>query len=89
MSAKIPQYLHLPVKVANKVEVEDIAIGVFIYMIGYLTIWVVWVIGLIGLLKYMKAKKNNPRGFLTHWLMRFGLKEISAYPPLMENRFIE
>ena len=57
---RFPRYLHLPVKVANKVEIEDIAIGVSIYAVGYMTSWVVWVLGLFVIIKYMKAKKIIP-----------------------------
>ncbi|TRZ50566.1 hypothetical protein D4S03_06580 [bacterium] len=86
---RFPRYLHLPVKVANKVEIEDIAIGVSIYAVGYMTSWVVWVLGLFVIIKYMKAKKNNPRGFLHHWMMKIGIKKVPGYPPLIESRFIE
>jgi hypothetical protein len=89
MNKRFPQYLHLPVRIANKIEIEDIIIGVFIWFIGFVSTWAIWVIGFIAIIKYMKVKKNNPRGFLNHWLMKLGIKEVQYYPPLLENRYVE
>ncbi|MEN6317928.1 MAG: hypothetical protein ABFD82_04130 [Syntrophaceae bacterium] len=89
MNHKFPKYLHLPVKIANKVEIEDLIIGVSIFLIGFISIWVVWIVGVFAILKYIKAKKNNPRGFLCHWMMKLGIKVVQYYPPLLETRFIE
>jgi hypothetical protein len=46
-------------------------------------------VGIFAILKYMKVKKNNPRGFLSHWMMKLGIKVVQYYPPLLETRFIE
>ncbi len=86
---RFPKHLHQPVRIANKIELEDLAVGFVVYVLGYLTVWQVWVLGLFAIIKYMKIKKNKPRGFLNHWVLRLGLKKIRGYPPLIQKRFIE
>ena len=85
---KFPETLSLLPQVAFW-EIDEVLVFFIFFGVGYFTHWSICLSAPFAMYYYIKAKKNQPRGFMQHMMYRFGKAELEGYPSYFENHFVE
>ena len=85
---KFPETLSLLPQIAFW-EIDEVVVFFLVFGVGYFTHIVICLIAPFAAYFYIKAKKNQPRGFMQHMMYRFGQAELKGYPSYFEDHFVE
>lgn len=70
-------------------EADEVMVFLFIFGGGYFTNKWLCLLAPVAAFYYIRAKKNQPKGFMQHMLYRFGRAKLEGYPTYFETHFVE
>lgn len=76
---RVPQYMHLPMQFLW-FDTEEISIILVSYIVGLVFGGLAWFAMVLGPALYIPVKRRQPRGFMMHFLYRFGMAKLRGYP---------
>ena len=85
---KIPNKLHEPVQILWFYQDEVIVIALC-YMTAIIAGGLAWFLLLFGPYLYIRIRRNNPRGYLEHQLISWGILKLKHYPSPFIREFWE
>ena len=88
MNQRMPQYLHLPLKVltCDEQEIGMFALTYVFFLILKGTATIPLLVGLVALIVF---KRSKPRGYLVQLFYRGGFGDFKGYPPHAAETFRE
>lgn len=88
MKFRVPQYLHKPHQVLF-MDADEFAMVIVLFFFALVFGYIFWILLFVIPFFYFKGKKKYPRGFLKHYLYKWGLISFKGAPLFFEKKFNE
>ena len=85
---RVPRTLHEPVQILWFHQ-DELMVIVVCYIFAMILGGVTWLGMIVFPMIFMNLKRNNPRGYLTHVLVDYGVLQLDLYPDNFIDEFHE